>query len=285
MAAYTYGTSVGDANYDPAFDLDSDGDIDIVDITMVTYDYGWTCSKGNSEIISFDNIINEDVILGLSAINDNYDGTYDIELYVENIEQFGGYELELGFNPKAMEVLSIEQGNLVGSTNRTVHSLQNIIDNKAGRIYYSIATLGSQINGASGGGVLLKIKCKALNSSIDALELIKAQLVRIDAKVIDYTFKTNEIEEPIIEETHIISTYPSPFKNNMSIQYHVGQAGKIAFKFYNIYGGLINSTEGVDIKTGSYTKAFDGLGLSAGVYIVSLEQDGIIMDTRRIIVN
>ncbi len=66
MAAYAFGTSVGDPNYDPAFDLDNDGDIDIVDITMVTYDYGWTCGKSSLNSIDYSKAGNEDVSLSWS---------------------------------------------------------------------------------------------------------------------------------------------------------------------------------------------------------------------------
>ncbi len=52
MAAYAYGTLVGDPNYEAIYDLDDDGDIDIVDITMAAYDYGWFCGK--SELNKFD---------------------------------------------------------------------------------------------------------------------------------------------------------------------------------------------------------------------------------------
>ena len=41
MAAYCFGTEVGDSNYDDIYDMDSDGDIDIVDISIIAFDYGW----------------------------------------------------------------------------------------------------------------------------------------------------------------------------------------------------------------------------------------------------
>jgi len=39
--AYCYGTSVGEEAYNPAYDMDSDGDIDILDVTAIAYEYGW----------------------------------------------------------------------------------------------------------------------------------------------------------------------------------------------------------------------------------------------------
>jgi len=237
-------------------------------------------------VVNLDGINNENVVIVFSpeGITENTDETYDIELYVKNVEQFGAYELDLAFNPDLMQVLSIKQGDFIGSTNRKAHQLGNAIDNKIGRINYSVTTFGSQIKGASGRGVLLRIHCKPLQSIFELPTLERAQLVRIDAKVIDYTFKTNKINSDHSVDTYIISTYPSPFKENMSIQYHVGQAGSITFKFYNVYGALLRSSEEMEMKTGNYSKSFNDLGLSAGVYIVSLECNGEINDTERIIV-
>jgi hypothetical protein len=38
-----WNTSVGDPDYDPIYDLDSDGDIDIEDIMLVRAHWGETC--------------------------------------------------------------------------------------------------------------------------------------------------------------------------------------------------------------------------------------------------
>ena len=63
MAAYTYGTAIGNPNYNPTYDLDNDGDIDIVDITMVAYDYGWSCGNNNKKTYSFEDANNHNVNL------------------------------------------------------------------------------------------------------------------------------------------------------------------------------------------------------------------------------
>ena len=43
LVAVRWGTRVGDANYDPYYDLDHDGDIDIGDIMLVAVQWGETC--------------------------------------------------------------------------------------------------------------------------------------------------------------------------------------------------------------------------------------------------
>jgi hypothetical protein len=43
LVAARWGTHDGDANYDSNYDLDNDGDIDIVDIMEVVAHWGETC--------------------------------------------------------------------------------------------------------------------------------------------------------------------------------------------------------------------------------------------------
>ena len=43
LATSYWNTSVGDTDYDPTYDLDSDGDIDIEDIMLVVAHWGETC--------------------------------------------------------------------------------------------------------------------------------------------------------------------------------------------------------------------------------------------------
>ena len=43
LGASRWNTSVGDPDYDPTYDLDNDGDIDIMDIMLVVVHWGKTC--------------------------------------------------------------------------------------------------------------------------------------------------------------------------------------------------------------------------------------------------
>ena len=285
MAAFAYGTETGDPNYNPTYDLDSDGDIDIVDITMVTYDYGWTCSKKEA-IALLEGTNNENVLLGFEVnkqetINNDI---FEMELSVKNIQQLGGYEFEFAFNPQSIEILSVEYGGFLESTHRETLPLQNSIDVKQGEVHISMATLGANLAGASGQGVLIKLRCKALKAEYDTPTLTKAQLVRIDAKVIDYTYKSLETESANSTETYIVSSYPSPFKDKMTIQYNVGRAGNISFKIYDMYGELISQTEPIYTKAGEYIMAFNRAGLNHGIYIYSLVYESKIVCSKRVVI-
>ena len=286
IAAYRYGTIVGDANYDAQYDLDGDGDIDIVDITMVAYNYGWTCGDKANYSINFDNTNNDNVVLGFAktSMQNTSDGSFQIELFVENIDQLGGYELELAYNPNELQITNVEQGSFIESTGRKVVPLQSNFDNTQGIINFSTATLGANINGAKGNGSLIVLTCIALQTNFKMPNLINATLVRIDANIIDFKLKQNQINETNTE-TYIITTYPSPFIEEMTIQYRVGQAGNISFKVFDIYGKLLRETENVNREIGDYERTFERTLLCSGVYIYSLEYNGLIISSKRVVIN
>ena len=279
-AAYHYGTQIGDDLYDPAYDLDNDGDIDIIDLTMITYYYGWTCGSKSSIYL---NTNNDKVLLSFSPTEIVYlaDGTFELELNVENIQQLGGYELEFDFDPQAIQVLNVEQGSFLTSTNRKTFPVQNTINNNDGKINFAITTFGSDIKGASEAGALVKIRCKPLKSDFELPALSKAQLARIDGDIINYTLK---FTDHIINSTSIIKTYPSPLTNKLNLQYQLASNGLVEFKFYNVNGSLVKSTPAVNIKSGVYSLELNHLELTSGIYLISMIYNGTIVDSKRIIV-
>ncbi len=73
--------------------------------------------------------------------------------------------------------------------------------------------------------------------------------------------------------------------DQMTIQYQVGVQSTIGFIIHDIYGALIQVTESLQQVSGDHSLLLDELKLSIGLrYILSLEQDGIVVDSKRLIV-
>jgi len=279
MAAYAYGTSIGEPNFNPAYDLDSDEDVDIIDITMVTYDYGWSCGKTDIEKRDYQ-AINENVYLSWSQTRQVND-YYEMDLIIENVEQLGAFEFSFKYDAANIEILSLEEAELLGSSDRKTHIINNKIDKQEGIFSLAIASLGAQINGARGDGILATVRFKTENLNKVTFGEQIVQLVRPDAQVINHSFKTKEIKAI---NTGIISTYPSPLVNQLNIQYQVGEKSNISFRIYNIFGALMQTTEVIQNEIGSYSLQLDELRLSSGMYILSMEQNGRVVDSERLIV-
>ncbi len=71
----------------------------------------------------------------------------------------------------------------------------------------------------------------------------------------------------------------------IAIQYAIGQEGKVAFKLYNVFGGILKTSKQRNMTIGNYNKAFGQEGLSAGVYIITLKLNDRVVESKRVIVN
>jgi hypothetical protein len=279
MAAYAYGTSVGDPNYDPSFDMDSDGDVDIIDITMVTYDYGWTCGKSSLSRADYSGS-NEEVQINWSQAR-LQDGFYELDLMIENVSQLGAYEFSFSYDPGVIEMLAIDKGKFLQSSNRKVQLVSSEINSDEGIVSMAVASLGAQILGADGTGVLATIKFEISNLSHLEIELINSQLVKPNANVIDHEFKSLE---SAIEVASILSVYPSPMVDFVNIEYQSHAKSNISFEIHNVFGAIVHKTSELNTSAGVHHLLLDHINLSSGMYVVSMKQNGKIIDSKRIIV-
>ena len=281
MAAYAYGTSIGDPNYSPSFDLDSDGDIDIVDITMVTYDYGWSCNGKIIPKLNLDLVNNENVSLSLQQHNNQENQIYEIAVRVEQVEQLGAFEMELQFDPNSIEIVDWQQGTFLEKTSRQLIPIYEKLNQEKGLLSYAIGSLGSEILGAKGAGDLLIIKYRKKNIQDNGFNMVNAQLARIDGEIIPFKLKSNKAEDDL---TQILRTYPNPMGEQLTMDYQVSSEGESHFTLHNIYGDKIQEWTKNHHKKGTFSILIKNNKLPAGVYFISMKHNKLNVDIHRIIV-
>lgn len=264
------------------YDLDCDCDVDIVDIQLIANEYGWTCAGTKStEII--EEIDSDNAVLGISNMSlTSNTGSYEIEVFIENVYQLGGFEFAIGFNPEIVKVLSVNQGDFLSSTNREAFPILRTIDNNKGYIKYAIATLGSGKEGATGNGSLITIVCEPIKSGFSNFTIQAAQIVRADAEIIDYDIRKVMGDD---QKSIIVNCYPNPFSSEMTMDYNLEGEGYVAFRIHDMSGNLILETERIYLLGGNFQKTFKRSNLKSGVYIYSLVYDNKIVSSKRIVIN
>ncbi|HBZ39391.1 MAG TPA: hypothetical protein DEO59_13265 [Balneola sp.] len=74
--------------------------------------------------------------------------------------------------------------------------------------------------------------------------------------------------------------YPNPFNPTTNINYSIDQTGFVTLKVYDITGRevatLVNNRE----NAGDHTVTFDATNLASGVYIYTLQANGIRLTNR-----
>jgi len=280
MAAYTYGSSLGNPNYNASYDLDDDGDIDIVDITMVTYDYGWECEGKSVSGISFNETSNQNVSLKQQekAISQT---EKELVVSVKDIYQLGAYELSYAFDPNNIEILSIEESDFLKNTGRETLEIKKEINQEAGLLNIAITSLGSYIDGAKGDGEILRIKyLKNAPFNHSDFELKNGQLARIDANVIPY--KSSYIKENKWEKAFNI--YPNPNNGDFLINYQIEETGKYAFVLYAISGEKFILMDEQKLEMGNYILNQSKTELPSGMYLLKLEKSGKTIQSEKLVI-
>lgn len=79
----------------------------------------------------------------------------------------------------------------------------------------------------------------------------------------------------------LLQNYPNPFNPETSIKFTVQNTKNIALKVYDLNGREVTSLINQTLTPGEYQYSFDGRGLSSGVYFYSLIADGLVIDTKR----
>lgn len=112
----------------------------------------------------------------------------------------------------------------------------------------------------------------------------------MDSDEILFTVKPNDgsinsIEnESVPEEFSLEQNYPNPFNPTTNIKFQIAKSGKYTLKVYNLLGELVETIFNDFITTGSYIKNFSGRELSSGVYVYSLQGEGIRISRKMILI-
>ena len=90
----------------------------------------------------------------------------------------------------------------------------------------------------------------------------------------------NAIQSDVPTEFELEQNYPNPFNPSTIISYGVPEGGEVSVKVYNMLGQVVATlAEGYQAE-GRYTVSFDASGLSAGIYLYTIESATVKL-TRR----
>ncbi len=252
---------------------------------MVAYDYGWSCDSKSQLKHPLINTDNSNVVIHTDEQTSNDDFLY-YNLMIEDVQELGGFEFELEYNPDELEIIEIQDAGFSGSTGRQVLELGNNTDNGVGVFNYALTTLGAQTKGASGSGTLFRIKCKAHSSNFSSPNLLEGQIVRIDAEPIPFEKIATGISDQsmVVESNRMISVSPNPFKERTTVNYSLEKESHIRFEIYDVFGNYIATPFEGQQKNGVYSLEINQEHLSSGIYILFFRTENEVVEVRKIII-
>jgi len=108
----------------------------------------------------------------------------------------------------------------------------------------------------------------------------------------DDTFYTpvKQISSNIPKDFKLYQNYPNPFNSSSKIKFQIparsaggSKTSEVSLKVFDITGRFINTLVSEKLQAGEYETTFNAVNLSTGVYFYSLIIDGIIVETKRMI--
>lgn len=81
----------------------------------------------------------------------------------------------------------------------------------------------------------------------------------------------NQLENYIVDEFTLYQNYPNPFNPSTSISFTLPQSGQTKISVYDMLGREVAVLVNDYLVSGTHTTAFNGSGLSSGVYVYRIE--------------
>jgi len=174
-----FGEQVG-AGFEPATtahpnpDVNGDGIVDISDLVMVGTHFG----EEYSEVMAAPrNVGGEAAIVWLEA-SEFSDDFVSVDVKVKEARELQGFQWNLNFTPSFLEVLHVTEGNFLKGDGETTHWRAPDIDSLNGRIIGAVATRLTE-RGLSGEGVLATIFFRVNTNDSDFFKNLRLADVKL----------------------------------------------------------------------------------------------------------
>ena len=187
-----WGLEEGDPDYDPRYDLDHDGDIDIVDVALVAAAWGNTCeeetplqavkAKGDAWAAGAKGVaatLSTSLQIEPAFTQARVGRTITLQVMIHEATALGGFEFRLAYDPAILQADGASLGPFLGSTGRSVFPLGPQIDDDAGLLHFGGFSMGDP-PGPDGSGLLAEIAFTVVGSGQSAVQFLDTKVIYAD---------------------------------------------------------------------------------------------------------
>ena len=91
------------------------------------------------------------------------------------------------------------------------------------------------------------------------------------------------VSSEIPQTIRLEQNFPNPFNPETQIRFQIPAAGRVTLRVYDILGREVATLVDAHMPAGVHTVAFDGSGLSSGVYLYRLDAGGVTQSRRMLL--
>ena len=192
------------------------------------------------------NINNENIELLIKPLEKK---KHSFGIFVKNLNYLHRYEIEFGFDARKTQAFHIEPNTVQNNGNKLAFSLEEKIhDNK---VYIKYSNITKKIISDIDDRKILEIS----SESESPIDVLNTKLIKEEGEVLHYSILNKNSKLPLIpvQKSIIISSFMSPFTNELSIQYRIAKEGNVSISTHEFFGKLIHKTKNIYHKKGEYS--------------------------------
>ena len=177
--------------------------------------------------------------------------TWTLHLNVENVDDLGGWQADLTFNPKVLKAVSVAEGGFLKQADGETFFAKGNIKNSLGKI---IGIKSLQLDGkdAEGLGRLLSVTFTAIGTGTSEITLDnflagtrrgdKTRSVPPEMTItVQGARAAPEAEQIQPDRTALLTNYPNPFNPETWIPYQLAEAAGVTVTIHSVDGKVIRT--------------------------------------------
>ncbi|MBN2001548.1 thrombospondin type 3 repeat-containing protein [candidate division KSB1 bacterium] len=273
LVAAHWNTRIGDARYDPRYDVDNqgqgDGDIDVLDIQLVAS--WWNKEIPDPGLVGKQSVVASSEPVKLELYQNN---PYIIDIIVKNATGLGGFQIEMESEVDSVQVQSVQLDKYLGQTGNHVFKLGPVFSDQKRRVKFGAYSYGD-FAGVGGSGRIASIRFTTKYPDIKITNLI---FVDKFGNQMDVGTESEDLKEILPGKFELMQNYPNPFNPLTKIEYSIAAESHVTLKIHNLLGQEIRTLINDKVPPGFYSifwngKNDAGIKMPSGIYICTLKAD------------
>ena len=274
--------TVGDAGFDPAFDLDPNGAIDFDDFFVLADNFGRSTAGAGKRVPMFAGL-NADARLYLDARTalPSVGEEFVLDVSLADFASVKGYGLQVQYEASKLEFVEVRTEQPLGGS---AFASPQVLSDEGGVL--ALAAYGDEV---ADGEVTLSLVFRP------TVEIESTVIEITDSETYDSAFGFNRLAlpAPVQVQTRpavfaLANNYPNPFNPATTIKYALPQAADVELTIYNVLGQPIRTLVAEHQSAGRYAVEWDaandsGHSLAAGMYFYRLEAGGEFRETKKML--
>ncbi len=284
-----WGSSPGDANYNPQADINDDDTVDVADFLLFITSWGRTIDGPASKPIVLAPGVNENAEFSLSLGSERVVAgeLVAVDVSLANVASVIGYGFTLNYDAAKFEFVSVAQADedLLTSTGG-----ETLFHHIAGDGQVEVATGMYNGTAVSGGGDIVRFVFRVLYEFEDNARFEIAN---------GLVFDPSQLQNPAVvagvlelqstpREFALHQNFPNPFNPDTTIKYDLAESADVTLQIYNVLGQVVRTLVASEAQNaGRYQIRWNGMDergvpVSSGIYFYQIAADGKFSDVRKL---